>query len=606
MPYPVPIVEVAFNDGPYVVSPTWTDITSYVYDCEITRGRDDDWSDFYGSATLTLNNRTRLFDPFYTAGTYYGKLTPRRQIRVRATHGGTTYDVFRGYVSGWPPAWTDAGTNSTVTISCFDALQLLASTTMPVDWAASYIATLGAAHYWKCNDPIPWYSSGTIRDYGTTPVTQVVISPAYQGNQLASGLPQTSAANNDGLWLWNDIGTIAMGTAGDFTVCYWVTPTTSNAAAAQFNIGYRGYTCGISMNCTSNTANYGQITVNVSSATTPYKWTSTVKYDPSLAYHIAFTYTAASGTGVLYVNGINVTSARAAGILSAPITLETSSTVDGEFQQVCAFPSALTQANIQQIVYLSQGYIAETTSARVSRIISNTSFPAGLVSTPASPVGTSLAVDTDAPTAAYELQKTANTEYGPLFVSKTGVVTLLDQNYFTTRTNSIVSQVTYGSGGVGLGQDVTLQIDGDSMRNVANITIDGSGTVNVTNSSSVTTYSQADEDLDTQSGTVANALNIGAIITNWGGIPYPQADETEVVVRQDGTWGSTLALELTDRVTLAVAPPTGNTITYPMLLQRIRHRIVPGRWQTFIQGSARWAAVFILDQSVLDGTDLLG
>jgi hypothetical protein len=28
-------------------------------------------------------------------------------------------------------------------------------------------------------------------------------------------------------------------------------------------------------------------------------------------------------------------------------------------------------------------------------------------------------------------------------------------------------------------------------------------------------------------------------------------------------------------------------------------------WRTELEGSARWAAVFILDQSLLDGTDLL-
>jgi hypothetical protein len=43
-----------------------------------------------------------------------------------------------------------------------------------------------------------------------------------------------------------------------------------------------------------------------------------------------------------------------------------------------------------------------------------------------------------------------------------------------------------------------------------------------------------------------------------------------------------------------------------MLVQRITHDVVPGYWQTTLDGSARWAAVFILDQSLLDGTDLLG
>ena len=98
MPYPVPIVEIAFADSPYVVSPTWTDVTSYVRGMEIDRGVNDDWDLVAsGSASVTLSNLDRRFDPFNTTGPYYGNLLPRRQIRIRATHGGTTYDVFRGF-----------------------------------------------------------------------------------------------------------------------------------------------------------------------------------------------------------------------------------------------------------------------------------------------------------------------------------------------------------------------------------------------------------------------------------------------------------------------------------------------------------------------------
>ncbi len=63
---------------------------------------------------------------------------------------------------------------------------------------------------------------------------------------------------------------------------------------------------------------------------------------------------------------------------------------------------------------------------------------------------------------------------------------------------------------------------------------------------------------------------------------------------------------MNDRFTLVVSPPTGNSITTPMLLSRVSHSVVPGQWTTTFEGSARWAAVFILNQSRLNGTDLLG
>ena len=106
MAYPVAKVYIAFEDGPYVLSPTWTEVTSSVRSMSIDRGRSDDWDTFNGSATVVLNNLTRLYDPFYTSGTYYGKLLPRRQIKIEATYSAVTYPLFRGFVDGWPPSWT--------------------------------------------------------------------------------------------------------------------------------------------------------------------------------------------------------------------------------------------------------------------------------------------------------------------------------------------------------------------------------------------------------------------------------------------------------------------------------------------------------------------
>ena len=148
MPFPVAIVEIAFDDGPYVASPTWTNVTSYVREMSTDRGRSDDWGSFEGSAEVVLSNLDRRFDPFNASGPYYGKLTPRRQIRITATFGGTTYPVFRGYVNGWPPVWTNAGYDSTVTLSCMDALGFLASETLPADWSRDFILSTAPRHYY--------------------------------------------------------------------------------------------------------------------------------------------------------------------------------------------------------------------------------------------------------------------------------------------------------------------------------------------------------------------------------------------------------------------------------------------------------------------------
>lgn len=600
MPYPVPIVEVAFDDGPYVVSPTWTDITAYVYECNITRGRDDDWSQFYGSANLVLNNRTRRFDPFYTSGPYYGKLTPRRQLRVRATHGGTTYDVFRGFVQGWPPAWTDAGTNSTVSISCFDALQLLGSNPLPVEWARSYILSTNPRHYYPCEEPVlPFSSGGILYDYGTFPMNMTLTTTASNGGRLADGLPSQSIQGTETYAATSGYG--AANTNTDFTVAAWVVPD----GFGNFNIsgvtGQYGYGIGYE----PNTGKY-VLAVNDWVSLLDRTWKTNSTFDGSTGRHVAFSFNITTKAITVYIDGVAVAVTATTAVTLGYNLPEVTFIGVGQAQQFVLWTSIQTAATIQEIYNRSSAIFGETTSARVTRVIGETPFSMSLVSVPASPVSSMIGITTDAPPATEELVRAANSEYAPLFVTKAGVLTLFSQNQIRTQTTSIVSQVTYGSGGVGLGQDVVLQMDGDSLRNVANINMSKGGVYRKTNSTSVTAYGQSEATVDTELNSVAGADNVANIVTGWGGIVYPLADEVEVVVRQDGTWGSTLALELCDRVTMAVAPPSGNTITYPMLLQRIRHQIVPGRWQTFIQGSARWAAVFILDTSVLDGTDLLG
>jgi hypothetical protein len=144
------------------------------------------------------------------------------------------------------------------------------------------------------------------------------------------------------------------------------------------------------------------------------------------------------------------------------------------------------------------------------------------------------------------------------------------------------------------------------MRNEANVTMSGGGVYIGKNTTSVTAYGAAQESLDTQVASLTDAQDISNIVTRWGGQVYPKADPFEVVLSPSADWSNALDRELNDRITLVIQPPTGNAITTPMLVSRISHSVVPGEWRTTLEGSARWAAVFIINQSLIGGTDLLG
>ena len=160
--------------------------------------------------------------------------------------------------------------------------------------------------------------------------------------------------------------------------------------------------------------------------------------------------------------------------------------------------------------------------------------------------------------------------------------------------------------GNSIGTEVQLQYDGDSMRNVANVEMSGGGVYIQENTTSSAVYGEAEQFITTQVQTIEDADQVADIIVGWGGQVYAKASPVSVVLSPTASWASTLGLELFDRFTLQVQPPSGNAITTPMLVSRISHSVTPERWFTTLEGSARWAAVFILNQSRLGGTDLLG
>ena len=606
MPYPVAKIEIAFDNTPYDASPTWTDITPYVYEFSTDRGRSDDWDNFEGSASVVLNNRDRRFDPFCTTSPYWNattgktKLIPRRQIRITATYGGTTYPIFRGFTSGFSPVWTEAGKDSTVTLSCMDAIGLLSSETLPADWSRSYILSTSPRHYWSCNEPvIPFQANQTIVDYGSYQQNFLTTTAVTNGDQLAVGLVNSSIQGTGGVSASTAYG--AIGSATSFTVSMWsvLDADAQNTSGEAGNVFW-------SVGFTSATSKFTVYIDDYANSGLYRQYTTSATYDGGTARMIAFSFNVSSKAFVLYLDGVPVTTTViTGGSFYIPIGEQTS-LGGGQVQQLIIWHSVVSQATIQNIYKYSTVAFNESTAARFQRIIAETPFPSSLTSPPSAPVSTVLELTDDAPKVSSELQLVADSEYGQLFVTRDGVVTLYNQNQIRTQTRSVVSQGTYGSGGISIGKEVALSVDGDSMRNQANVTMSKGGNYLKENTTSSSVYGVSEQSISTQVASLTNAESIGSIITGWGGQIYPKVEPFEVVLSPDNDWSGTMNRELNDRITVVIAPPTGNTITIPLLLSRIQHSATPSEWHTTFEGSARWAATFILNQSTLGGIDLLG
>lgn len=579
MAYPTPIVEIAFADGPYVASPTWTNVTQYVRGMSIDRGRTDDWGNFYSSASVTFSNRDRRFDPFNTSGPYYANLIPRRQIRIRATANAATYDVFRGFIDGWPPIWTDAGQDSTVTVSCFDAMGLLGSQTLPADWARGYILSTTPVHYYPCDEPIPPFTAGTVlNDYGSYPNNLITTATASSGSQLATGLVNSSVkgVNAAGTAVGAIVGSLS------FTVSAWLSMgspddgITGETYSSPWSIGFDPATSKIVI------INYDPVSLSVRTHT------SDAAFDMSVPHMVSFAFNP-NTSFQMFVDGVPVTHTGTNVATVFVILGDYCNVIGGEAQQIVVWQGIQTTTVIQNIYKYSTVAFSESTSARFNRIIGETSFPAGLTSVPASPASTVLDITDDAPTVASELQKVADSEYGPLFVTKNGTLTMYRQNQIRTQTRSTVNQMTLGVSGIPIGQNVALSYDGDSLRNIANVTMSQGGVWVKKNTTSISARGAAEATIDTQVATLANAQSIADIVTDWGGKVYANAEPIQIMTLSDSQWATVLDRELNDRFTVNIQPPSGNQISLQMLLSRISHSVVPGEWQTFVQGSVRWA-----------------
>lgn len=132
MSMPVLTVQIALTVAPTDVA-TWTDVTAYVWSVATRRGRQMELDRIEaGTATITLDNRDRRFDPTFAAGPYYGQLLPMRRIRITAVWNSITYPLFYGYVEGWPQRY-DSAMESTVEVSAVDGFKMLSRSILTVD-----------------------------------------------------------------------------------------------------------------------------------------------------------------------------------------------------------------------------------------------------------------------------------------------------------------------------------------------------------------------------------------------------------------------------------------------------------------------------------------
>ena len=607
MPYPSVTVEIGFDHGPYTASPTWTDVTSYVRAVNISRGRDSDQSNFEsGTATVVLDNRDRRFDPFHTTGPYYGKLLPRRQIKITGTVSGFVYGVFRGFVSGWPVELAEAGYDSTVTLSCFDLLGLLADEELPDNLAGQYIQSLGARHYWPLDDPLNPANNASLplADLGTHPMP-LTAPTSYVGNAdgLASGLPNTSLAiaTGDLVMVYGDRGDPPL--AGPMSACIWYQQTQPNYSHLAF---VAGLTRAIDVVYTPDPDDEVYVYVYEGGNRREYRNTA-VFLDMSVPHFFAVVQAGVfSVTPKLFIDGLEITLSFVAQTSGWPTFGDEFVLLNGRYQLGAVFPFALTTNQVQAIYNLSANRVLESTFARFDRIIGYTSVPTSRTAKVGTARHTVLDIGAGGPPVTQELQLTADSEGGNVFVTRDGILTMTSRDAIFEGTSLNAQAAFGGTGNIDVEPILRYHFDDDSILNDLSINVTGDGTVTIQDATSISTYGQASGSTPTYLSTVDQGEDLGEMIVGFSDEPKISLEPFRVNLAGSNThWRTILALELLQRVNVTIQQRTGANITTAQLIQAITHDITPGEWRTTITGSTRFTNPFILDSSLLDGPDLL-
>jgi hypothetical protein len=607
--FPNVIVEISFVSSPYTSSPTWVDVTDRVREVTVRRGRSDEFQEFEaGTATITLDNRDRRFDPLNTSSPYSPNVVPRRAIAITAKNtiaGVDTYfPIFRGFVEGWPASITNGGYDATVTVECVDLMGLLEQEEIPDDLADSYIRSLNPRHYWPLNDPIDpvTYTSQTLQDYGNSPEPLTPYSTFKTANcpGLAVGLADTavSIAETDFVdgWSYSRASNYASSFA---SLSLWFqAPQLDQLTVASW--GSQRNT-NISYDVTTS-----ELSIQVLSGITLGEFTGTIALDLSIAHHLVLNLdNDISAPSSVYVDGQPLTMSLVSLVpFSAPL-YESYSSGQGRRQQIVTFDRALTATEVQTIYRLSRAIITETTAQRFQRLIDYSPLVAGMYLSPTGTVGTVSGITTGGPSLTSEFQLLNDSEGGSLFVNKDGKLLMTGRNAFASGT-SITSQATIGTTGITIGPEIQYHVNAETMRNALTMGFAGEGVVEVFNQASVDAYGTSGGTWSTQLSTQADAQELGNLLIGFSKDPKVVINPVEVnVSANDSDWATVLNLELLDRYTLTLAPDVGSVISVPQLVQSIEHRVIPGEWSTTLNGSTRFTNVFILDSSLLDGPDLL-
>jgi hypothetical protein len=609
--FPSTTVQVAFQNNPFDVSLTWTDITQYVQGFSTTMGRQHELQQVNPStATITLVNEPvgptngGRFSPWNTGSPYYYSgtgLTPGHPIRITATWQGITYPVFYGYIKSWIPAYS--GTRSSVQLQCYDVLALLNLNTMDTgQYETTVIATPPVAYYQLADGFGATSAVDTMG--GAAAVTSGGASVAFGQPGLVKSDATTSAFIQAGSNLRLASGVVSgthVSVTGWIDTSYsstvhnivWLTGavqlilgTNSGAGQASGTIG------GVSVFGGPNVCD-GQI------------------------HFLALTYD--GKTIRVYVDGALVAFKAATASVTATTALlavETTGNQNSLYAHIAIYNVVLTQSQIvNQYAIATAGWVQQDSGARVSAVLGLAGVPAVQKNIGAGNIQVQAVT---APPKTQSVMSYLNTivatERGMLYQDASGVVQFRNRHYVYENSAANTSNAVFGysTGLRYLAAGIVPGIDDVDLWNNIPVAKQGGQAQTAADATSQLRYGKRtlsgyssllfvyDQDASTLAGGLlyqykapmsrVRSLSVDSTISS--GVALPQM----------------LGRRLLDRITIQWRPLDGSSVDFNQqsLIEQITHTVTPEVWTTtFAVTPIGTEAFWIIGTGVL-GTGILG
>lgn len=437
---PVLTFEVALASAPGDPAPTWTDLSVYLRSATTRRGRSRDLERYSaGEAEFVLGNEDRRFDPAYAAGPYYGNVVPMKRVRLTAVYSAVTYPIFDGYVDSWEQVYQHPQ-EALVVVKCTDAFKVLAATELPSSAYVIEVTATAPVAWWRLGDA----QGSIVRDaIAAIPGTAVGATFGQQGLVARDADTAVTFTSTGGISVTDSRPQIV----GSVTAFTYEAVIKTTAAGTQVIIQQDGTdSCQLRLRMLGTGILEFQVTDAGSAYTAETESTGAVN-DGSV-HHVVASFSLANGLRV-WVDGANVsnivlTDTGTPVLTASRITLGNDKALvvngwTGTLDEVAIYDRELSAAEIAaHAAQVSTPWNNDSPGARAARILDYIAWPAGLRDLD---TGKSvLQSATLATTALEHLQKVAESEFGALFISRDGKVTLVERDALVNQ----ASQAAFG------------------------------------------------------------------------------------------------------------------------------------------------------------------